>query len=173
MSRRRGRPVTVDAPSREQVLERFKQLDKKRMKSAYRLALRKSGKVLSDKAKYYLRLITPAYNHRNWWDGKTLQAGIMVSVDRDIEYATIHILGDYRLKFFQDGTVRRKTLGRRTAGMRASRLKTNRIVTKGKNRGEMPERDFFVAARCAVEDNMQSVLNKAINDSINKVWHRG
>lgn len=163
----------LDERTRLELVAKFHALSTQQMKKAHRIALSRSGKILADKAKYYIRSVTPAANHQNWWNGKSLQSGIKVSVSRDVDYATIHILGDFRLKFFQDGTKSRKTEGHKTAGMRRNRLKTKRRVPSGKNRGKIKATGFYAKAEDSVRGNMLSTLNKCLDESIKKVWEQG
>lgn len=162
--------IEVDKESVRELQKKLSQLSSKNQKKAYREALREGGRIIGNKAKYYLRAVTDAANHKNWWDGKTLASGIVVRVNRDITAATISILRDFRLKFFQDGTKQRTTLGRKTDAGRSIRIKTNKRIAAGANRGRIKPTNFFIKAQESTEKNVKELLDRSISKAINKAW---
>lgn len=148
-----------------QVLEMFSQLSKKKMKKVHRQALRKAAKVIQKEAKVELRKATTAYrsnksNLKNGWhlkkkkDGtltaKSLQDGIKSSVSKEVDSAKVHILGDFRLKWFEKGT-------------------RNRQTRKGYSRGSMKATHFFKIARQRKEQQAEQELQRFIRESILRV----
>lgn len=148
-----------------QVLEMFSQLSNKKMKKVHTEALRKAAKVIQREAKIELRKATTAYrsnksNLKNGWhikkknDGtvtaKSLQDGIRVSVAKDAGSSKVHILGDFRLKWFEKGT-------------------NNRQTRKGYNRGAMKSTHFFKIARQNKEQEAENELQRFITESILRV----
>ena len=98
--------VTVDA---SQVLRMFSELNSRQQKNVYKNALRKAGRILQKETKTQLRsVVGKAINHKNRWNGKTLGNGVKMKVDKEATEAKVHIMGDFRLKFFELGTTTRQ-----------------------------------------------------------------
>ena len=96
----------------------------------YKNALRKAGRILQKETKTQLRsVVGKAINHKNRWNGKTLGNGVKMKVDKEATEAKVHIMGDFRLKFFEMGTSARQ-------------LRKN-----GANRGRMNASHFFRTAK--------------------------
>lgn len=95
--------MEVDA---RQVLRLFSDLTGRQQVQAKRNALRQASRVLVNETKKQLRrVIGRAINHRNRWNGKTLGSGIKSNANREGTEAKVHIMGDFRLKFFEKGTL--------------------------------------------------------------------
>ena len=139
--------------SRLEVL--FDALDSKNQTRVFRKALRKSANVLAKATKKSLRQkIGKVASHRNWWYTKTLQSGVKVSVDKNKSlfgaehwFAKVHIMGDFRLKFFEKGTNLRKT-------------------EKEYNRGRMKATNFFAIAKESEGIKAQESLRDNVAESI-------
>ena len=148
----------------KQILELFKDLSPKKQKQVHKNALRKSANILVKQAKQNLRDVTSKYkskstNLKNGWHIKTnrngkvtvksLQDGIKLKVSQEAEQAKVHIMGDFRLKWFELGTNVRQT-------------------KKGYNRGQMSPSYFFKNAREATELEISNTLQNNIRESILK-----
>lgn len=108
--------IEVDA---RQVTSMFADLTSRQQRQVYRSALRKGAGILVGETKRQLRqTLGRAASSRNWWNGKTLISGIKANADRNGEEAKVHIMGDFRLKFFEMGTRVRRTTGSNTASVR-------------------------------------------------------
>jgi hypothetical protein len=144
--------LEVDA---KEVLNNFADLTGKEQKKVYRNALRKAARLLVSESKQQLRSIVGSkVNSRNRWNGKTLGSGIKLKVDKDATEAKIHILGDFRLKFFEKGTV------------------TRTLRKNGANRGVMTAHYFFRTAKENKENEVFSSLDNLISESINRIANR-
>lgn len=58
-------------------------------------------------------------NARNRWNGKTFSSGIKSKVNKEATEGKVHIMGDFRLKFFEMGTktrYKKRTKGRPSTG---------------------------------------------------------
>lgn len=138
----------VDA---KQVLQLFAELDSKRQKKVHRDALRKATGILVKEARKNFRTVVKKPNSRNKWNGKTFSSGIKSSINREVTEGKVHILGDFRLKFFELGTkVRYKRLVKATTG-------------------KITASNFFKRAREAKEAEISSSMNNIISQSIQKV----
>jgi DNA-binding FadR family transcriptional regulator len=144
--------MIVDA---DNVLNVFAGLTSREQKQVYRNALRKAARILTAETKVQLRSIVGSkVNSRNRWNGKTLGSGIKLKVDREATEAKVHIMGDFRLKFFEKGTAVR-TLRR-----------------NGANRGAMGAHYFFRTAKTNKETEVFNSMDNLILESINRIVNR-
>lgn len=144
--------IEVDA---KDVLNLFSELNSRQQKQAVRNALRRSANIVVKEAKKNLKShLGYVVNHRNRWNGKTLQSGIKATIKKNLDQITIHIMGDFRLKFFEKGTKVRK-------------LKKN-----GANRGRIKALYFFRTAQQNKEQEVFSTMDKLLSGSIQKVYNK-
>lgn len=120
----------------------FNTLTGKDQKKVIRTATREAAKKLTKETRLMFRTATKKYNSRNWWNGKTLQSGIKYVSDKRVSYK-VHIMGDFRLKFWEMGTKKRYT-------------------RKGKYRGAFKKKSFF-------DPTMQRLENTLYNDIENTI----
>ena len=132
----------------------FRRLDTKNQRKVSRAALRGAANKIKNQAVKNLQVVighsvrkTTTYTRRN---GKTekrsLAKGIKV-VSRDAETAKVHIMGDYRLKWFEMGTAYRTTKGKRGEG---KKIPLRRASDRGrvfKNQGKLKWFDKAVKAK--------------------------
>lgn len=129
----------------------FKALEDDSRKRIILTALKAGGQKLLEETKMQLRTkLGAGASTPNRWNGKTLESGIKLKVLKDYCEVDVNIMGDFRLKFFEKGTKLRKT--RQTKA----------------NRGQIRGRYFFQAAR-AKEDEITSVINNSIAESLKKI----
>lgn len=144
--------VTVDT---SQVLRMFSELNSRQQKNVYKNALRKAGRILQKETKTQLRsVVGKAINHKNRWNGKTLGNGVKMKVDKEATEAKVHIMGDFRLKFFEMGTSARQ-------------LRKN-----GANRGRMKAAHFFKTAKDKTERTIFDNINQMVEESITRISKR-
>lgn len=106
--------IEVDA---RQVTSMFANLTSKQQRRVYRNALRRGANILVGETKRQLRqTLGRAVSSKNWWNGKTLISGIKSNANE--KEAKVHIMGDFRLKFFELGTRVRRTTGSNTASVK-------------------------------------------------------
>lgn len=122
----------------------FGKLTGKEQKKVIRTATREAAQKLTKETKAMFKTVTKKYNSRNWWNGKTLQSGIKYVSDKNISYK-VHIMGDFRLKFFEMGTKQRYT-------------------RKGHYRGIFKQKSFFDPT----QQRLETTLANDIKDSITK-----
>lgn len=141
---------SVDA---RQVLQMFAALDSKKQKKVHRTALRKATAILVKEAKRNFRSVVKKPNAKNKWNGKTFSSGIKSKVNREATEGKVHIMGDFRLKFFEMGTKARYK--KRTKGRPST--------------GSIKAFYFFKKAREAKELEISNNMNDIITKSILKV----
>ena len=81
---------------------------------------------------------------------KNMVKGVRMKADKTYNTVKVHIMGDYRLKWFETGTAFRKT-------------------KKGQNRGAIKAYGFFAKARqneSAIMNAIYASLDKALNNEI-------
>ena len=141
--------LTVNASD---VLRRFANLTGREQKKVYKQALRKASTILTKETKLQLKAIVGRkINSRNRWNNKTLGSGIRTRIADDASEAKIHIMGDFRLKFFEKGTA-------------------IRAIRRGSaNRGSMTPHYFFRKAKVNKEQEIFSNMDRLISESIMRI----
>lgn len=134
----------------------------KKMNSVYKKAMKKSLEPLVKQTKQNLRKsgIKNVGKKKMTSTGKlwpSMLSGIKTSINTDDNkgdsYGKVHILGEYRLKFFEKGTKTRKT-------------------KKGYNRGSISPRWFFRSAVSEKTRECENILDENIRKSIYDTWQR-
>lgn len=129
---------------KDDVLKVFASLGVSEMQGIHKKALKASANVLVKEARVKLAGVTTKH--------ASMQKGIRSYVSKNVDFAKVHIMGDFRLKFFEMG-----------AGW-----KSPRITRKGQDRGIMEARPFFSPAINAAKGRMAEVMRKTIIDAVNK-----
>lgn len=160
----------VEVDSR-QVLRLFAELDSKRQKQVHRNALRQAANILVKETKRQLKSsLGKKASSKNWWNGKTLQSGIKSKVNYNATESKVHIMGDFRLRFFEMGTDPRKTTGKNTASVRGKiPIRRQRKPAK---RGRIKSEWFFRTAKRIKGNEIESGLNRLIRQSIQRVYNK-
>lgn len=166
--------IQVDA---SQCYALFRRLNTKNQKKVSRAALRAAGTKLKNQAVRNLQQVighsvrrTTTYTRAN---GKTIKLnlakGIKV-VTMDPETAKVHIMGDYRLKFFEMVPDRNRT----TKGIR--RRGTKIPLRKASNRGprfkDQSKHQWFARAVAAKENEAARDIEEALIKHIKKQANR-
>lgn len=145
----------------KKVLEAFGRLSDKQMNKAYRQALKKAIEPISKQAKSNLRKsgiknVSKKYVGKNGRTYGSMVSGIKTSVDvrnPGEEWSKVHIMGDFRLKWFEKGTQLRKT-------------------NKGWNRGSISAKWFFRDAINQKSKECLEQLDDLIKQSILKAYNK-
>ena len=116
-------------------------------------ALRRGGQVAQQSVKQSLRAKVGS-------SAQSMEKGIKLKVDKAYSEVTLHIMGDYRLKWFEKGTKPRYTKGHKTTGY----LSNHRLKRTGKGgyRGQMVATHFFK------EGLNEQAIGTAIKDYMDK-----
>ncbi len=147
-----------------QVIQMFSEMDRKNRNRVFRSALRQSAGILVRQTKKNLRTIETSggrlrTNTPNRWNGKKMEQGIKTSMARDVRSVKVHLLGDFRLKFFEMGTKDRYTRGHRITGSYWSRgegrgRKYMTRTGKGGYRGRIESSKFFAQSKNETESRI-------------------
>ena len=147
---------------RQQVDELLAKLSTERRSQVLFSALKKGGKALQQETKVQLRQSVSKTHSPNRWNGKTLEDGIRVKANTVYQEVMVHILGAFRLKFFEKGTKERYTK------IHKNQLSTSQYINylkkggKGGYRGRITASHFFRRAR-QNEEVIQSAVFKELD----------
>ena len=145
----------------KEVIKALANLSFKQMNKAYRLGMKKSLDPILKQTKAHLRSsgikhVTMAYIGKNGKKYKSMLQGVKTSVyigNTEDSYGKVHIMNEFRLKWFEKGTTIRKT-------------------RDGWDRGSIAPKWFF---RNAVNQKGQQAvdnLDENIRESIMKAWNK-
>ena len=142
--------VTVDASRVDRLLANLENENRQKIITE---ALRRGGQVAMQGVKQSLRAKVGS-------SAQSMEKGIKLKVDKAYNEVTLHIMGDYRLKWFEKGTKPRYTKGHKTTGY----LSNHRLKRTGKGgyRGQMVATHFFR------EGLNEQAIGSAISDYMDK-----
>lgn len=146
-----------------QVQNLFDALDEKNRSTILFKALKKGAEKLKADTQTQLKTRLGSGASSTGRLGKPMTEGVEVTTDKAYNEVTVHIMGDYRLKWFEKGTKIRKTKGHKITGYdRRYRIRAG----KGGNRGQITALNFFNAAR---QGNIDDTVISAIDELMPKL----
>lgn len=155
--------VTIDKQTVDELLAKLSDSEQKN-KWLYE-AVMSGAKALQQAAQQsFKQTLGEAASHTSPYikGQKPFYEGVSVKGDKAYIEASVSIMNDYRMKFFEKGTADRQTKGRKITGyIDAHHLKRE---GKGHYTGKITATNFFRSAR----DNSQSQVEQAMTDSLNK-----
>ena len=157
--------VNIDSADIDRILN---SLNEENRKEAIFKSITKAGQKLVKETKQELLKVLPNANRGKRYEGRPMIKGVRLVKDKAYEEVKVHIMGDYRLRFFEMGTEERylkKPLKKDHAKYNFNSGKTN----SGGNpyRGKITPRKFFQTAR--ENSDMVDVMMKTLNKEINKL----
>lgn len=142
-----------------QIMKMFEEFDEKSRKKVFRGTLQKAAGILVRETRKKLKEhIGEAANHKNYWNGKKLSAGVRYKVARNNRMVKVNILNDYRLKFFELGTAQRY-----------NRTRNGYSLKKKANRGSIQPMYFFKDAKASSEQRVFSTINENLAKTIERI----
>lgn len=150
--------VTVDD---KEVIKALSNLSFKQMNKAYRNGMKKSLDPILKQTKRNLRNsgirnVNKPYIGKNGKKYISMLQGVKTSVyigDTEDSYGKVHIMKEFRLKWFEKGTQLRKT-------------------RKGYNRGDIKPKWFFATAVRQRQNEAVNNLDENIRNSIIQAWNK-
>lgn len=124
-------------------------------------ALKEGAKVLKEQTLQQLATRVRS-NTPNRWNGKTMASGVRLKADKGISEVMVSIMGDFRLKFFENGTKERYTKPQKNNYLASHTLKKG--SEKGRYTGAIKATNFFRQAR----ENSEVAIDEAIKNSLDK-----
>ena len=150
--------VTVDD---KEIIKALSNLSFKQMNKAYRNGMKKSLDPILKQTKRNLRNsgirnVNKPYIGKNGKKYISMLQGVKTSVyigDTEDSYGKVHIMKEFRLKWFEKGTQLRKT-------------------RKGYNRGSIKPKWFFATAVRQKQNEAVNNLDENIRNSIIQAWNK-
>ena len=150
--------ITVDD---KEVIKALSNLSFKQMNKAYRNGMKKSLDPILKQTKQNLRNsgirnVNKPYIGKNGKKYISMLQGVKTSVyigDTEDSYGKVHIMKEFRLKWFEKGTQLRKT-------------------RKGYNRGDIKPKWFFATAVRQKQNEVVNNLDENIRNSIIQAWNK-
>ena len=150
--------VTVDD---KEIIKALSNLSFKQMNKAYRNGMKKSLDPILKQTKQNLRNsgirnVNKPYIGKNGKKYISMLQGVKTSVyigDTEDSYGKVHIMKEFRLKWFEKGTQLRKT-------------------RKGYNRGSIKPKWFFATAVRQKQNEVVNTLDENIRNSIIQAWNK-
>ena len=150
--------ITVDD---KEVIKALSNLSFKQMNKAYRNGMKKSLDPILKQTKQNLRNsgirnVNKPYIGKNGKKYISMLQGVKTSVyigDTEDSYGKVHIMKEFRLKWFEKGTQLRKT-------------------RKGYNRGDIKPKWFFATAVRQKQNEVVNTLDENIRNSIIQAWNK-
>lgn len=146
---------TVDV---KQVIAMFNKFNAKLKKKTFSTALRKAANILRKQTVTNLRQVVKRTRTKNKWNGKTLESGIRIKIAKSAQAAKVHIMNDFRLKFFEMGTS-----DRYVTKVKGKRLKKSRYT------GRIDAKRFFQKAKQSTETQVFNSIEQHLIDVIKKI----
>lgn len=130
-------------------------------------AVKAGAKTLQQNTKKLFRQsMGDSATHYSKYIRKPFEEGVTVKGDKAYIEASVSIMNDFRMKFFENGTKQRTTKGRKIVGYVSSRkLKRE---GKGHNTGSIKPLNFFKKAR-ENETAITDAMIKSINNALRKL----
>ena len=127
-------------------------------------AIKKGAKTLQqDTKKLFRQSMGESASHYSKYIRKPFEDGVTVKGDKAYIEASVSIMNDFRMKFFEKGTKQRTTKGRKIVGyINSHKLKRE---GKGHNTGSIKPLYFFKQARqneTAIKDAIMQSINNAL-----------
>lgn len=133
--------------------------DEDKVKKIIFKAIKKGAKVLQDGTKSLFKSKMPTASN------KMIQ-GVKVKNDKAYTESTVHIMGDYRNKWFEKGTAERKRKSKEIDhywGKKAVYKKN------GGSTGSIKGKHFFKDAQSIYDNKIQEAMNNAINEELKRI----
>lgn len=127
-------------------------------------ALKEGAKVLKEQTLQQLASKVRS-NTPNRWNGKTMASGVRLKADKGISEVMVSIMGDFRLKFFENGTAIRYTKPQKNNYLASHKLKKG--SEKGRYTGAIKATNFFRQAReneAPIDEAIKNSLDKQLKD---------
>lgn len=145
----------IDTKQFKIILDR---LTPKEYKTAFRKSIREALNILRKKAISNLKGVTTKIDKKDQYNN-TLRKGIQLKVYPEELEGIVHIMGNFKLKWFQNGTVDRYAKRYRGKPMKRKRFT-----------GKIDASKFFTNAKSQTESAVFNKLNERIQQNIIKIY---
>lgn len=145
----------IDTTQFKIILDR---LTPKEYKTAFRKSIREALNILRKQAIANLKGVTTKIDKKDQYNN-TLRKGIQLKVYPEDLEGIVHIMGNFKLKWFQNGTVDRYAKRYRGKPMKRKRFT-----------GKIDASKFFTNAKSQTESAVFNKLNERIQQNIIKIY---
>ena len=145
----------IDTKQFKIILDR---LTPKEYKTAFRKSIREALNILRKKAIANLKGVTTKIDKKDQYNN-TLRKGIKLKVYPEDLEGIVHIMGNFKLKWFQNGTVDRYAKRYKGKPMKRKRFT-----------GKIDASKFFTNAKSQTESAVFNKLNERIQQNIIKIY---
>lgn len=145
----------IDTKQFKIILDR---LTPKEYKTAFRKSIREALNILRKKAIANLKGVTTKIDKKDQYNN-TLRKGIQLKVYPEDLEGIVHIMGNFKLKWFQNGTVDRYAKRYKGKPMKRKRFT-----------GKIDASKFFTNAKSQTESAVFNKLNERIQQNIIKIY---
>ena len=145
----------IDTKQFKIILDR---LTPKEYKTAFRKSIREALNILRKKAIANLKGVTTKIDKKDQYNN-TLRKGIQLKVYPEELEGIVHIMGNFKLKWFQNGTVDRYAKKYKGKPMKRKRFT-----------GKIDASKFFTNAKSQTESAVFNKLNERIQQNIIKIY---
>lgn len=161
--------IKIDFTELEKTIDR---LSSKDMVKAQKRALSRAGRLLYRQTQKNVSSLVPNAKTPSAKYSDTLYDGVRMSVSQDSDFRwflKVHIMGSrskssgtFRLRFFEGGTVPRKTKNAYTDSL-------GRTYPAGQNRGQLKAHNFFSTAISAKQSEVIEAIQQNLLEEIEKI----
>lgn len=161
--------IEIDFTELEKTIDR---LSGKDMAKAQKRALSRAGRLLYRQTQQNVSSLVPNAKSPSNKYSDTLYDGVRMSVKQDADFRwllNVHIMGSrsktsgtFRLRFFEGGTVPRKTKNAYTDSL-------GRTYPAGQNRGQLKAHNFFSAAISSKQSEVIDAIQQNLLEEIEKI----
>lgn len=135
----------------------FSEFNAKLRKKTFRTVLRKSANILRKQAINNLKKYIKNIDKKDKW-GNTLRKGIKIKYAKDLSYVKVHIMGNFKLKFFELGT-----------NIRYNKQKGRKLLRKRRYVGSIKATNFFTTAKKQSEIQVFDSIKKNMENAIIRI----
>ena len=156
--------LEIDA---SQVMSMYSEFDTKKRKAVYRKATRDALNIIKKQTLQNLRgVINPSkINKKDKW-GNSFRNGISIKVYKSAKGGVIHIMKNFKMKFFELGTEKRY---RKVKGLTKKVKSVFRKDIKGGYTGQIKKYSYFSNAKKQKESEVFNSIDRLIRESIKKI----
>lgn len=131
-------------------------------------SITKGGQELVKETQSELLRVLPNAGRGKRYDGRTMVKGVKMKKDKAYDEVKVHIMGDYRLKFFEMGTEERYLKKPLKSDHSRYNFNSGSVNAGGKPyRGRISPKKFFQTAR--ESSNMVDTIMNTLEKEINKL----
>lgn len=160
--------VTIDSNGIDNIINKLNDDELKR-NIIYKAIYAGAKELQRTTQSYFKTAMGESANHISKYIKAPFYEGITVKGEKAYIEARVSIMKDFRLKFFEKGTVERYT---KQSGHSDYTRKKKRYVKntgKAKYRGRIKGKEYFKKARQASSTIINDIMNKSLEKSLNKL----